>query len=111
MRKPFDKLFGKRGAIGETLVETLVAMLVAGLAMIMLAMAIGVAQHIIKESGEAADAYYAETGSLARHVADEGKTFRVEISSNLESPAQAPVQWEVAYAQVDNGSVVAYWVE
>ena len=69
LRKAFEKikkkLAGRRGNVGETLVEVLVAMTVAGLAMIMLAMAIAVSSRIVTQSAHAADTYYEESDNMA----------------------------------------------
>ena len=58
------KLAGRSGQAGETLVETLVAMTVAGLSMIMLAMAIAVSSGIITRGATAAEAYYSGDSAL-----------------------------------------------
>lgn len=53
---------------GETLVETLAAILVASLAMIMLANTIGIAQNIIGKGREAANSHYDAETVLAASV-------------------------------------------
>lgn len=47
-----------RGKAGESIAETLIALLISALAMIMLAGAIGAASDIIKRSNTAAEAHY-----------------------------------------------------
>ncbi len=50
---------------GETLIETLAAVIVAGLGMLMLVMAVAVAANMIRQSDEAATRYYAASDALA----------------------------------------------
>ena len=109
MSKLFDKLFGARGTSGETLVEALVAMLVAGMALIMLAMAIGTAQNIIKAGNDKADEYYGETSTLAKHEAESGDGFTVTVTGPGTGPGSETQNVSVSYAEAEDGSVVAYW--
>lgn len=53
---------------GETLVETLVAILISSLAMIMLSSAIGTAKNIVFSSRGAIDDYYTADAALASGV-------------------------------------------
>lgn len=62
---------------GETLIETLAAILVATLAMVMLANAIGIAQSIVVRGREAANEHYEAETTLATTG---GPPVRVEIT-------------------------------
>lgn len=67
-----NKFIGKSGQAGESLVEVLCAMLVAGLALMMLAMAISVSSNLITQGEETAKNYYQSNNNLvnATHTAD-----------------------------------------
>ena len=59
------KFAGRSGQAGESITEVLVAMTVAGLALVMLAMAITSAFNIVSNSGTVATTYYAGNNALA----------------------------------------------
>ena len=60
MKKLMSKL---RSVAGETIGETLVALLISALALTMLAGAIGAANNIISRSNKAMNDYYTKTGA------------------------------------------------
>ncbi|MBR6220466.1 MAG: hypothetical protein IKQ80_07880 [Clostridia bacterium] len=60
MKKLMSKL---RSAAGETIGETLVALLISALALTMLAGAIGAANNIVTRSNKAMNDYYTKTGT------------------------------------------------
>ena len=49
---------------GETLVEVMAALLVAGLSILMLAMAVSVSAHLVSQNKDVASRYYASTDAL-----------------------------------------------
>ena len=59
MKSMLSKL---RSRAGESIGETLVALLISALALVMLAGAVSSAAGIVKQSNEAMGRYYAETG-------------------------------------------------
>lgn len=63
-----DFVWNVQSDSGETLVETLVAILISTLAMIMLSSAIGTARNIVFSSREAIDDYYTADTALASGV-------------------------------------------
>ena len=102
------KLAGRSGQAGETLVEVLVAMTVAGLSMIMLAMAIAVSSNIVTQSAEAADDYYATSANMAT-LSSGTATGNITVAMNGETPGTSV---SVKYYKNDNmpggGSAVSY---
>lgn len=60
---------------GETLVEVLASVLVAGLSILMLGMAISVSMNLVSQNKDVASGYYASTDALASGTATaEGKS-------------------------------------
>ena len=97
---------------GETLTETLVALLIAAIAITMLASMIMTSTEMIQRSKNAFDAYYAQnnvlsehpsdggTGATAKLVSGGGGTIQLEndsdevavkIYENSEAPSKTPV--------------------
>ena len=54
-----------RNERGETITETLVSVLIGGLALLMLAVVLATANHIVMDSRHAMDDYYATTNNMA----------------------------------------------
>lgn len=77
-----------RGIVGESIAETLVSLLIAALAMLMLAGAVGSAANVITTSKEQMNAYYATDISVAK--LESTKEFDITIrdvtgNDNLET--------------------------
>ena len=76
------KFAGRAGQAGESLGEVLVAMTVAGLAMIMLAMAISVSTNIVSTSDQVEKDYYSGNSTLINMSINNGS---VEVAVDGES--------------------------
>ena len=83
------KRLGKklRSRAGETISETLVSLLVASLALVMLAGAIAAATRVIVKSKNKLDSYYGESNTVAEQNSDdakEGLTIQVEWGGGMK---------------------------
>ena len=103
------KLRGRSGKAGETLVETLVALTVAGLSMIMLAMAISVSTGIIARGAETANTYYSDNSALANTALSSDGTVSVERGASVGgSTSQVSVKYNVDSDIPGGGTAVSY---
>ena len=93
------KIAGRSSQRGESLVEVLVAMTVAGLAMIMLAMAIAVSSGIVHKSAEAEEAYYLGNADLVVMVKS-GASVTVTANYGESDLTEQPIA--VKYGDQDN---------
>ena len=76
---------------GETIAETLIALLISALALVMLAGAISAGTRIILQSENTIQAYYQENNKLATPA---GSTANIEISIKLADETDViPVQY------------------
>ena len=73
MKRVLKKL---RGNAGESIAETLVALLISALALVMLAGAVSAASNIISKSNEKMNEYYADSGA-------QNADWYVEINKNI----------------------------
>ena len=101
------KLRGRTGKTGETLVETLVAMTVAGLSMIMLAMAISVSTGIIARGSETANNYYSDNSALANASFSSTGTITVTRTGG-GTPPTVDVKYNVDSDIPGGGTAVSY---
>ena len=73
-----------RSKSGESIAETLVAVLIAALALLMLAGTINTASRLITRSKTALDAYYTENNKLSEHSSSNSSgTSTVTVSSGV----------------------------
>ena len=91
--KRMKKLFAAaarrtRSRAGESLTETLVALLIAAIAITMLASMIMTSTEMIHRSKNDFDAYYAQNNILAEHPADGGTGAQATLSSGAGDTAQ-----------------------
>lgn len=76
-----QRIMGKlRGRAGESLAETLMALLISALALIMLAGAIGKASDIIKHSNTAVNAHYEADAERAKQPVTSALITALELS-------------------------------
>ena len=82
-----------RSCAGESLTETLVALLISALALLMLAGAVTSATRVITRSKDKMTQYYAADAGLANRTAA-GRSLNVELKDNADSPLSLliPVQ-------------------
>lgn len=111
------KKLGGRG--GETLAETLVALLISALAIVMLAGMITSSADMIHVSDRAFDEYYAANNGLTMHAADaEGRVEAADGAATLASGStvirlkpdsdSAPIKLYVNKKAPDGTPVVSY---
>ena len=81
---------------GETLTETLVALLIAAIAITMLASMIMTSTEMIQRSKKAFDAYYAQNNVLSEHPSDRGTGATAKLVSGAGDTART--------IQLENGS-------
>ena len=81
MKKCLAKL---RGCIGESIAETLIALLISSLALLMLAGAISAASRVITASKTKMDQYYAADNALTEYGAKKGTVTVVLKEDKLE---------------------------
>lgn len=74
-----------RSKSGESIAETLVAVLIAALALLMLAGTINTASRLITRSKTALEAYYKENNKLSEHSSSSGRNI-VTVSSGSGEP-------------------------
>ena len=100
---------GTRGTRGETITEVLAAIVIGGLAILLLATAISSAVNMNIRSREAMDRYYVANNSIAEVAAASGATGTVTISGSDFSETH-----DVGYAvndQADGTPIVSYELE
>ena len=73
-----------RSRVGETLTETLVALLISSLALLMLAGAVTSATRVVTRSKDKMNEYYAADAGLANRTAA-GRTLNVELKDNADT--------------------------
>jgi len=78
------KIYKLRSKAGETITETLVALLISAFALVMLAGAISSAVHVITTSDKKMGKYYAEDSNLVTQSAAKG-TLSISIQQNGSS--------------------------
>ena len=93
-----------RGTQGETLTEVLVAILVSGLAILLLAMAIASAASTNMKSRSAFDAYYSNNNDIVAFNGSSGGDATVKLSMAITESSGDSVP--VKYKDVTEGSVV-----
>ena len=103
----------RAGQAGETLVEALVAMTVAGLCLIMLAMAMAVSVNIVTRSTDTADRYYQANNALASQTGTEAGSVQVTteagtISATATTTGPISVDCDVNEDLPGGGDAVAY---
>lgn len=67
---------------GETITETLVSVLIGGLALLMLAVVLATANHIVMDSRHAMDDYYATTNKMATTSGNTDGTVTVALTQS-----------------------------
>lgn len=75
-----------RNRAGETIAETLIALLIAALALVMLAAAISTVSGIITRSSDKIDKYYDENENLVKGSGDSGGSMTLETSGSASTP-------------------------
>ena len=79
---------------GETIAETLVALLIASLALMMLAGAVSSAMNVVTRSKNAMDEYYADNnGIVAREDRLKSGTLTISLSGLRSSSENIPVEY------------------
>lgn len=90
----------RRAQAGETIIETLCALTVAGLAGVILVMAIGSASNVVSATSDAAEGYYEADSALADDAVSSANvssgTAEVTVTSSLSS-TQPPSTVKVRY--------------
>lgn len=107
----------KTGKTGETLVETLVALTIAGLAMIMLAMAIGVGSNIVSQSRTVESNYYNTTDALAERPSSGAASGKVSVTDGDSNTVDINVSYISSDTAGEDGETnlpggvegVTYW--
>lgn len=95
---------------GESIGETLVALLISSLALLMLAGAVSTASRVVTRSRRAMTDYYAESGVVEARTASEG-TLRMILKDNSPSEPMASMSYTVNYYENDTIAgkpVIAY---
>lgn len=95
---------------GDTLVETLVAILVSSLAMLMLAAALSSSMNIVTSSNAAMKEYYSDETALVTHTATPQNGYTVSITiGSTDSGNIIPINGIKVYkADAGSKSVIAY---
>lgn len=92
---------------GESISETLIALLIAAFALVMLAGAISSAASIITTSRKTMEEYYSPNGSdPGTTEAPETATVQIDFGGSAEQEAQ--IQYSVESKFGDNGNIIAY---
>lgn len=106
MRMLFKKLSSR---VGESITETLVALLVASLALLMLAGAVSAASRVVTRSRDWLESYYNQTDNMIRTVYGTGthKPGNVTLKVGDTLVDTAPVRYDVNAAP-GNMTVVVY---
>lgn len=98
---------------GETITETLVSVLIGGLALLMLAVVLATSNNIISESKQSMNEYYAKTNAIASetHAPSEGNSVSVTLKDASGNPLADPATVNVNYSVNDviGETIVAYW--
>lgn len=99
-----------RGERGETITETLVAVLIGGLALLMLAVVMATSNHIISDSKNAMNDYYGNTNQIALASGSGTKSGTVTLSVVGDTTGSS-ITKDVTYSidKVAGKTVVAYW--
>lgn len=108
MNKTNERIRNKiRSTKGETISETLVALLIAALALVMLAGVVSSASRIVTQSRESLDAYYDECDEMVLSYGSGGSTGSVTITGDGIS-AVAGITEDVSYIENDEFNVISY---
>ena len=101
-----------KSAVGETIGETLVALLISSLALMMLAGAVSAATRMITRSQTTMDAYYRANNALDARTGAPGGSLSIALTDGATSVSLAPGQAStVSYYrndQLGNIPVIAY---
>ena len=98
IRNLYSRICAKlRSEAGESISETIVSVLIAALALVMLAGAVSTASHVITTSKDRLDGYYAENEKIIT-MSDEAvteSTHRIRISCGDETWGSVPVKYYI----------------